>query len=237
MITDFPYHLPSNTLGWQHPQNSIRCPQLGSIDSTHPVSWLHLYIPTPSQLRTIKKLCLCHSRHSKDTPWRHVFILPSSSSQIFSRYAARSPTPYRQIGSFTATDDNFTIFMCNNHLSDTVDSLHLSSLESWLRQFDDYVIHYTPPPIPTCRRPIRRFIQNLPRTPNACAQPYLHHLNLPHISKDQPDPSLLLCGVLLSRPMRKKTLHHTHLFLREIYTRACKKYRIISDSLKSTTET
>ena len=210
VITNSPSTLPPNTSGWQKPDNSIDLPHIGSVDLNLPLSFIHLYAPSKAELKQIKRVCLYHHRHSKHQPWRHVFFLNSSQVPAFSRFATRSPTPYRKICSFSWNTTSYMCYASDNHLSRTIDPIVHPSLSRWLSNFTSTSIHATPHSH-HCRRPIHPLLPDLPLAPITCAQPYFSHLNLPIHRTSQPLSSLLLCGVLI----RPRLCKHTLNFLRQ----------------------
>ncbi len=85
-------------------------------------------------------------------------------------------------------------------------------------------------PVSRCVDPIISFLPELPLSPLAYAQPYLHHLNLHVLPVSRPPAPLLLCGVLIRPRLRQPTLSLTHRFLSKIYVDACTRYRWIASS-------
>ena len=136
--------LPPNTSGWQKPDNSVNRPHIGSVNLNLPLSFIHFYTPSESELREIKRICLYHHKHSKHEPWRHVFFLDSSTSKTFLRFAQRSPTPYRKVCSFSTTTLTYTCFASDNHLSHIVDPIVPDSLSRWLSHFSTVSTHLQP---------------------------------------------------------------------------------------------
>ena len=237
LVTDDLVRLPHNTIGWQHPRQTVDHPHIGTFDLFSPISVLHLYLPTPNDLRQIKRLCLRHSRHSTQNPWRHVFILPSSQTTRFLRFSSSSPTNYVRVCTFTSNDETYSLFLSHNHLSEVVDPIHVPSLRKWLSQFPTSSISYTTTTTRHVRRSLRRFVDFLPSAPLTFAQPYFHHLNLRAYPTTLPDPSLLLCGVLLPSKPCPSTLQHNHSFLQRTYHQCCSKYRSIKSILTTTPTT